>query len=412
MPQLDQHIGLARNHSNLWNMIVKSNIKNMTSSMMEAAQKSLETQHLAFNSENSVSTSRNKLQRINIGTCQPHLSVAFLKVHKCGSTTVSNDVMFRFAFKHNLIAALPNSDRPIIGSLGRIRDSDYKKPPKGKRWNIFAHHAMYNRTRFRQLMAPDTRYVTILREPLQRLKSAFQYFHLEDRFPGLQKQTPRGVAYVTTYLKRPGYWDTHYQQPPTPDGREHRCLRNCLGRDLGLSEKHYDNNTAVQEFIQGIENDFTTVLILEYLPESLVLLKRRMCWTLYDILYAHGTHSRKQRYKGKEVVTGAMKDGFYKHNKADVMLYTRFNDSLHRQISQEGTDFLEEVKHFKRTNDNVLGFCQSKKWRRQRNLIVEKSKWNDAFSVNVGNSFCKLYDKDRKYWHLKLKSAYGKKQRR
>ncbi|CAH1244788.1 GAL3ST1 [Branchiostoma lanceolatum] len=354
MPQLDQHIGLARNHSNLWNMIVKSNIKNMTSSMMEAAQKSLETQHLAFNSENSVSTSRNKLQR----------------------------------------------------------DSDYKKPPKGKRWNIFAHHAMYNRTRFRQLMAPDTRYVTILREPLQRLKSAFQYFHLEDRFPGLQKQTPRGVAYVTTYLKRPGYWDTHYQQPPTPDGREHRCLRNCLGRDLGLSEKHYDNNTAVQEFIQGIENDFTTVLILEYLPESLVLLKRRMCWTLYDILYAHGTHSRKQRYKGKEVVTGAMKDGFYKHNKADVMLYTRFNDSLHRQISQEGTDFLEEVKHFKRTNDNVLGFCQSKKWRRQRNLIVEKSKWNDAFSVNVGNSFCKLYDKDRKYWHLKLKSAYGKKQRR
>ncbi|XP_066266183.1 galactosylceramide sulfotransferase-like isoform X3 [Branchiostoma lanceolatum] len=347
-PQLDQHIGLARNHSNLWNMIVKSNIKNTTSSMMEAAQKSLETQHLAFNSENSVSSSRTKLPR----------------------------------------------------------DSDYKKPPKGKRWNIFAHHAMYNRTRFRQLMAPDTRYVTILREPLQRLKSAFQYFHLEDRFPGLQKQTPRGVAYVTTYLKRPGYWDTHYQQPPTPDGREHRCLRNCLGRDLGLSEKHYDNNTAVQEFIQGIENDFTTVLILEYLPESLVLLKRRMCWTLYDILYAHGTHSLKQRYKGKEVVTGAMKDGFYKHNKADVMLYTRFNDSLHRQISQEGTDFLEEVKHFKRTNDNVLGFCQSKKWRRQRNLIVEKSKWNDAFSVNVGNSFCKLYDKGRQYWHLKLKSAY------
>eukprot|EP00058_Branchiostoma_floridae_P021788 XP_002607278.1 hypothetical protein BRAFLDRAFT_125175 [Branchiostoma floridae] len=88
---------------------------------------------------------------------QPHTNVAFLKVHKCGSTTVAN-LMFRFGDKHNLIVALPpKRDRPTIGRLGTIKDSDYKHPPGGKRWNIFAHHAMYDRTRFHQLMAPDTR---------------------------------------------------------------------------------------------------------------------------------------------------------------------------------------------------------------------------------------------------------------
>ncbi|XP_066292584.1 galactosylceramide sulfotransferase-like [Branchiostoma lanceolatum] len=381
------------------NITAKSNEKNMTNSTDVGKRSSQsDDEHIYLGSSGNISKPINRNKLISNVICKPHLNVAFMKVHKCGSTTVSN-VIYRFGYEHKLIVALPPTrDRPIIGSFGTIKDSDYKHPPGGKRWNIFAHHAMYNRTRFYQLMAPDTRYVTILREPLRRLESAFKYFHLQRRFPGLEKQTRHGTPPVVTYLTRPGYWDPRYRQPKRISDKEHFCFRNCMARDLGLKEKDYDNHTAVQEFVQGIENDFTTVLILEYLSESLVLLKRRMCWTFHDILYTYGRSSRKQRYKRKAHVTRAMKDRFYKRNYADVMLYTRFKDSLQRQIKEEGADFRQEVMHFKRVNKDVGRYCHAKKKKRPEKIVVPKSKWSDAFFVD--RPFCGRYGKSRKYWHL------------
>ncbi|XP_019616642.1 PREDICTED: galactosylceramide sulfotransferase-like [Branchiostoma belcheri] len=247
------------------------------------------------------------------------------------------------------------------------------------------------------------RYVTILREPLRRLQSAFQYFHLERRFPGLKEQTPSGASYVSTFLKRPEFWDPQYRQPKTKRDREHFCFRNCMARDLGLNEKYYKNHTAVEDFIQGIDNDFTVVMILEYLSESLVLLKRRMCWTFHDILYRYDRRSsRKQRYTRNTPITVNMKDRFYKRNHADVMLYTHFKASFQRQIEKEGADFLQEVQYFKRLNEDVSHFCHSRKTARK--MVVPKSKWNEAFSLD--SSFCASYGKTRRYWHPLLTSVH------
>ncbi|KAI8506493.1 hypothetical protein Bbelb_159200 [Branchiostoma belcheri] len=57
------------------------------------------------------------------GICQPHLNVAFLKVHKCGSTTVAN-MIYRFGYKHKLFVALaPKSAHSIIGSFEIVTTS-------------------------------------------------------------------------------------------------------------------------------------------------------------------------------------------------------------------------------------------------------------------------------------------------
>ncbi|XP_035691203.1 galactosylceramide sulfotransferase-like isoform X2 [Branchiostoma floridae] len=343
------------------------------------------------------------------GTCRPHVNVAFMKVHKCGSSLIFH-MLLRFGYEHNLTVALPRQvGLEFIGSLGTIKDDDYLHPPGGKRWNIFGHHAFYNRTRFRQLMAPNTRYVAILREPLQRVQSAFNYFRIEKGFPGLAKQTPKGIAPVTTYLDRPKYWDPLFKvelvspNKPLALMREHVCVRNCMARDLGLAERDYDNHTAVEEFVRGIENDFKTMLILEYLPESLILLKRRMCWTLRDIIYTTGRHSRNVKYTFKASITDKMKSTFYEHNYADVLLYTRFNESFHRQISQESADFQEEVNHFRRVISDVSKYCLSSKTRKG-NFVVEKSRWNDAFSV--GSLLCVQLREHRTYWDKFLRLRY------
>eukprot|EP00058_Branchiostoma_floridae_P021069 XP_002606559.1 hypothetical protein BRAFLDRAFT_131978 [Branchiostoma floridae] len=290
-------------------------------------QEDMKTGHPIFSSDVSEPS---KSERTN-DTCEPHYNVAFLKVHKSGSTTVSY-VLFRLGLYRDLIVALPSkTECDIIGHFGIIRDDDFERPPSGKRWNIFAHHAIYNRTRFQQLMAPNTRYVTILRQPLERLQSAFHYFKLQTRFPGMENETANGTAHVTTYLKNPSFWDPRFKPPDNEIDRENFCFRNCMARDLGLSRRDYDNSTAVREFVQGIENDFTTVMIMEYLPASLVLLKRRMCWTLYDILY--NTHqSKKSKYTLKADITKTMEENFNKHNYADVVLYNHFKKLLYEQV--------------------------------------------------------------------------------
>ncbi|XP_066284140.1 galactosylceramide sulfotransferase-like isoform X2 [Branchiostoma lanceolatum] len=340
-------------------------------------------------------------------TCEPHLNVAFLKVHKCGSTTVEH-MLFNFGDRHNLIVALPSkTDCDIIGHFGIIRDEDYEPPPGGKRWNIFTHHAMYNKTRFHQLMAPNTRYITILRKPIERLQSAFHYFRLRTRFPGMEEETAKGIAHVTTYLKKPSFWDPLFKPPENIIDRENVCFRNCMVRDLGLLQRDYENYTVVQELIKGIDNDFTMVMIMEYLPASLVLLKRRMCWALYDILYNTARIPKQSKYKLQANITQTMEEKFKKHNYADVMLYNHFKELFLKQIEQEGADFSDEVKHFERVNDKVSRFCATNnkmKWKDRKETVIEKSKWNDAFVVD--KFFCLRLHFERIHWDYILWSKY------
>ncbi|KAI8518684.1 hypothetical protein Bbelb_047010 [Branchiostoma belcheri] len=62
-------------------------------------------------------------------TCTKHTSIAFIKVHKCGSTTLQRSFL-RFGFTHRLNVALPRGrDGPTIGHDGIITRDDYEPPP-------------------------------------------------------------------------------------------------------------------------------------------------------------------------------------------------------------------------------------------------------------------------------------------
>ena len=52
---------------------------------------------------------------------EPRTSVAFLKTHKCGSTTIQN-ILFRYAYKHNLTAVLPETGVYIGYDTGNNRE--------------------------------------------------------------------------------------------------------------------------------------------------------------------------------------------------------------------------------------------------------------------------------------------------
>ncbi|XP_066297063.1 galactosylceramide sulfotransferase-like [Branchiostoma lanceolatum] len=354
-------------------------------------------------------------------------NVAFMKIHKCGSSTTQN-IFLRFGHVHRLLVALPKEkDKPQIGRFGKITERDYEAPPRGSRWNVFAHHAVYNRTGILRHMPENTKFVAILREPVSRFLSAFYYFDMAKYFPGMiglrrrwsipEKRNPwlrrihlshqkshtrTSNSSILQYLQNPTKWDNVYHPAgPKDPNYEHACVRNCMVRDLGFPESSYENSTAIDDFIQGIERDFTLVMILQYFDQSLVLLKRKMCWSIRDILYDH-RHRTKKAKAAKPNITDEMEQTFLKHNKADSAMYQHFNKSLWRQIRQEGDDFQAEVRHFQQVNMDVTKYCCDKN--KPKNLFVTNSTWNEKFEITP--TFCSMLGRKRQSWDEILRSRY------
>ena len=55
--------------------------------------------------------------------------------------------------------------------------------------------------------------------------------------------------------------------------------------DMGLDHRNYENYTHIQHSINSLDKDFNLVLILEHFDESLIMLRRRLCWNIDDVVY-------------------------------------------------------------------------------------------------------------------------------
>ncbi|XP_066302593.1 galactose-3-O-sulfotransferase 2-like [Branchiostoma lanceolatum] len=351
--------------------------------------------------------------------CTRQNNFVFAKVHKCGSSTIQA-IFFHYAYNHKLIVALPRRTRRAwIGKPHSITNKSYRATPGGKQWNIFNHHNVYDKEMFLKLMPPDTRFVTILREPSSRIGSAFNYFHMHKFFTGMldhaiKTRTPP----VKIFMSDPWYWEKRFH-PPLKTGAgsidDYGCIRNCIALDLGLEEKRRTDPDAVERYIEKLDEDFTTVMVLEKLDESLVLLKRRMCWSLKDIIYRKGTRLKRRSYKfiGESVqlkgpdmknnFTQKMLDNLKNFSAADFAIYNHFRAKLSKEITKEGHDFVEEVAQFKHILDEVGHYCRTP--HKPPVLWLEKSKWNAKFSVNV--YFCSLLRKERPGWAGLLRRQYN-----
>ncbi|XP_035688260.1 galactose-3-O-sulfotransferase 3-like [Branchiostoma floridae] len=350
--------------------------------------------------------------------CTRQNNFVFAKVHKCGSSTIQA-IFFHYAYNHKLIVALPmRTRRAWIGKPHNITSKSYRATPGGKQWNIFNHHNVYDKEMFLKLMPPDTKFVTILREPSSRISSAFNYFHLHNFFTGMSDSvTKNRTSPVKIFMNDPWYWEKRFH-PPLKTGAgsiyDYGCIRNCIAHDLGLEEKRRTDPDAVKRYIEELDEDFTTVMVLERLDESLVMLKRRMCWSLRDIIYRKGTRlkSRSYKFKGESVqlkgsdmknnFTQKMLDNFKNFSAADFAIYNHFYAKLSKEIAKEGQDFVEEVTQFQNILADVGHYCRTP--HKAPVLWLEKSKWNARFSIDV--KFCTLLRKERPGWAGLLKRQY------
>ncbi|XP_078361539.1 galactosylceramide sulfotransferase-like [Oculina patagonica] len=283
--------------------------------------------------------------------CSPQNNVLFLKTHKTGSSTMSN-MFFRYGDLRNLTFVLPKF---ILFEWPERFQVSFAVPLDTRTPNMLCSHTRFNKKPMNWLFPKETsKYITILRNPVDNFDSVFRYMGL-GKYLGVRN----GKNSLQIFLKNGIPFSTM-------DKRPHdlvTLIRNPLLFDLGLSFKYYQNLTAVNEYIQFLDKEFDLVMIMDYFDESLVLMKRLLCWEMDDILYLK-LNERQDKEKDT-ILTDDVKENVKRWNKADVLLFEYFNKSLWRKIENEGESFYKELAIFRERNSEVKRACVTNETRLQ-----------------------------------------------
>ena len=132
-------------------------------------------------------------------------------------------------------------------------------------------------------------------------------------------------------------------------------VHNGMAFDLGLDKEDFYNKTSITQFINHLEEKFGLVLILEHLEESLILLRRRLCWSIEDVA-SFPFLQRQTKYE----LPSDVKNFVDQFNQADILLFDHFNKTLWEKIKRQKSDFHDEVEQLKAVNLRLYKKCGCK----------------------------------------------------
>lgn len=123
------------------------------------------------------------------------------------------------------------------------------------------------------------------------------------------------------------------------------------------------------------------MLLVEYFHESLVLLKRYMCWEWTDIFYRktnfRGPHNQtpKKHYNKDQI------QNFKQWSNVDTLLYELANSTLWKRVKEIGEhDFMDEVKAFEVQLVKVSEFCKSEP--SMLSVCFAGNRWQREFTLH------------------------------
>ncbi|XP_066283271.1 galactosylceramide sulfotransferase-like [Branchiostoma lanceolatum] len=330
-----------------------------------------------------------------------------------GGSAVVQSILLRFGYLNDLFVTLPirpgNPSIPQDLRSGDIRRQDVLQPPavfsRELTRNILAHQVRYNRDALHKIVKRNAQYVTILRNPLDRFETDFVSSHLEMQFDVEQRPNPPPLQ---RYLSAPEFWEKRRMRV------NYRCTTNCMaealgipvrGRGMGVFPGLGPGGKAVIDYIDALESEFALVLIYERLNQSLVLLKRHMCWTIRDILYDVGF--KEPPANQRDVRDESKKLQFRRVNGADHLLYYHFYDIFRAKVAAEGEDFKREVRHYERVLDKVSRYCSSAidDWKVANQTVVWESEWDEEFVVT--RRMCWEIRRKRDDWDKLFRERYS-----
>lgn len=220
----------------------------------------------------------------------------------------------------------------------------------GETANVLCNHARYYRPTMDVIMKNNTKYITILRNPVDQWESTFNYMEFPSYLNLSNDETP-----MDTFLNNPHVYLRNMAIRLRNFPEALNLVRNGMFFDLGFPPRLYENIDEINLQIQKIEKDFSLVLIMEYFDESLVLLKREFCWDLDDILYVK-FNQRHDKNKTDDLPEHLVRK-IRAWNAADVLLYEYFNQTFWQKIESHGVAFYRDLKEFRIKNARMQKEC-------------------------------------------------------
>ncbi|KAI8508623.1 hypothetical protein Bbelb_137220 [Branchiostoma belcheri] len=298
---------------------------------------------------------------------RPRQKYVFIAPHKVGASTTCT-IFQRYAISRKLPMMLPTEGLVLSWGVSPT-EQEYIHTPD-EQYHALMNHFTYNKTWLRSKFPADTAYIfkTFLENPWRyknRSEVTFAHFNVT--------------------------WDPS---------------RNFMAFDLGYPTEGVEDEERARRYVNELEADFTLVMLMDYVDESYVLLKRLMCWELQDVLYIT---KNNRSYSFKDYVPSEKETAMLRRWKAvDYLLHDTLNKSLWRKIAAQGPDFFEEVQHYKEVNSRVNMYCAKLK-KGGSNLTVEESRWNSQFEVDA--EFCRVLKSVDRFFIYAYNHLFNKSRR-
>ena len=287
-------------------------------------------------------------------------NVAFIKIHKCASSTLSN-ILYRYGVCHNLTFLLPRNERLAQFWPFPIKLSDTIANCK-KKFNILNVHSKFQgRKQLEKSMPSSTKIIAILRHPASQLKSALNYY--------ASKRSPNGkVLTFSEFIDAPA---PNIKSNPTLNGVKD-LLWNGMSNDLGLmknkgipwglTKKEILSNSKYKKyvfsFIASVEQSIDLMLIVEQFDQSMVLLQRFLHWDLEDVTYF--SLNKAKETVSLEKFTQSEIDKVISWNFIDYLLYVRMFDKFLDLIYSPDYDIAKEAAALASLNAHYEEECIGK----------------------------------------------------
>ncbi|KAH3791860.1 hypothetical protein DPMN_145351 [Dreissena polymorpha] len=312
------------------------------------------------------------------------IHIAFLKVHKAGSTMMQN-LLFRFGLHHNLSIAIPRKRNYIYNTSTAL------PPLDSTRHDILACHTVYNRTMYYELVPEDAVRIAILRDPLDLIVSAAYYYRdvINVKYLKYLLTIPRGnfIHDIINHLE-------------DYDNNLFSRMRNSMAEDFGF---RYAVNTTdakkVQEYLNVLAKEFPMVMVMERMDESLVLMKRLLNWSIADVIYlqANANPHKMPAFSGEELAK------FRNTSSVDYAIYDFFVKILDEKIKLGGTDLQSEVDYFRICLVKVKQFCGGNY--ETNYLEFDASDWDGGFNITTDD--CRLMKTEELDFIDELRKIYA-----
>ena len=248
----------------------------------------------------------------------------------------------------------------------------------------------FNHKEVQSIMPEDSKYVTIVREPLALFESSFDYFY--GIVPSFQK-----IAHGTSVEA----WLDHAEEYVNAAPRQ---TYTDLEKNLLFFDFGYDNRNEEGEYIANgiaeIDETFDLVMISDYMDESLVLLSELMCWEL-DELACLKLNARASSETRPQSDINRIRKKVRVWNKADAAIFDYFNATFWRKVEEFGPERMKQrveqlhnaslfLKQLCLNTEEEINVSEIQSVSRKKNIFAPKGVKMTGYDLKPGAEKIKL----------------------